>query len=65
MAGPYSNPAPPPKCPFCSNMLDPTRDILYRGIGIAMVIVYCGWCGAVLGGGVSASLHGTKTQRDP
>ncbi len=56
---------PTPTCPHCKHTLDPTTDILYRGLsfGSAMMIIYCGWCGAVLGGGPASSLHGSKGSR--
>jgi hypothetical protein len=59
--------SPQPFCPHCKHALDPKNDVLYQGISLGSVysIIYCGWCGAVLGGGPSSGMHllGTKTER--
>ena len=59
--------APQPFCPHCKHALTPSSDVLYQGIslGSKYCIIYCGWCGAVLGGGPSSEIHlfGNKTQR--
>lgn len=59
--------APRPFCPSCRHELTPSTDVLYQGISFGAIysILYCGWCGAVLGGGPSSGMHllGTKTQR--
>jgi phage FluMu protein Com len=45
--------APPPSCPTCKHQLNPQTDILWdhtpqtRFGGVT--VVYCGWCGTVLG----------------
>ena len=58
---------PQPFCPSCKHVLTPATDVLYQGIsfGAKYSIIYCGWCGAVLGGGPSSEIHflGTKTRR--
>jgi hypothetical protein len=58
---------PAPYCPACKHVLTPDTDVLYQGIsfGGKYSIIYCGWCGAVLGGGPSSEIHllGTKTRR--
>ena len=59
-------PAPRPMCPHCRNPLDPTRDVLWENTGSALsvrgvTIVYCGWCGAVLGSAPFQTL--TKSRR--
>lgn len=46
--------APSPICPLCKHTLDPKKDILWDNTGGSLAvkgigIVYCGWCGAVLG----------------
>lgn len=61
------NNEPQPFCPACKHELTPSTDVLYQGIsfGAKYSIIYCGWCGAVLGGGPSSEIHflGTKTRR--
>jgi hypothetical protein len=58
--------SPAPYCPFCKHTLDPATDVLYNTLsfGAGMIIIYCGWCGAVLGGGISGGKLFTKTSRE-
>jgi hypothetical protein len=46
--------APVPACPWCKHTIDPKTDILWDTTAqlklSGVTIVYCGWCGAVLGG---------------
>ena len=61
MKGPAS---PSPRCPFCSQVLDPDRDILWANAGGSFrgtAFMYCGRCGAVLGGAPDAK---TLTKKD-
>ncbi len=43
-----------PSCPWCKHPIDPKTDILWDNTGQLRVggvsILYCGWCGNVLGG---------------
>jgi hypothetical protein len=58
---------PTPFCPSCKHTLNPASDVLYQGISFGNIysIIYCGWCGVVLGGGPSTGIHflGKKTKR--
>ncbi len=54
-----------PKCPYCQNVVVPAKDLLYTNAGGSfkgMAVLYCGFCGAILGGS-SATLTLTKTRR--
>lgn len=57
--------SPGPSCPFCRAHLDPKTDLLWDNTGQLKVggvsIVYCGYCGAVLGGAPFTTF--TKRQR--
>jgi hypothetical protein len=58
--------APAPMCGFCKPSLDPSTDVLYQGLGLGSgrMILYGGWCGAVLGGGVPPGpIQGSKRER--
>ena len=59
--------SPAPFCPHCKHPIEPSTDVLYQGISFASIysVIYCGWCGAILGGGPSSSYHlmGTKKTR--
>lgn len=45
--------APTPFCPSCKHPIDPRTDILWDHTPMVamggVTIVYCGWCGAILG----------------
>lgn len=57
--------APLPFCPSCKHTLDPRTDVLWDHTPVmrlsGITIVYCGWCGAVLGSAPHQTL--TKTGR--
>jgi len=69
MAAPDSSltDSPTPYCPHCKHLIAPATDVLYEGISFGSIytILYCGWCGAILGGGPSNGVHllGTKRTR--
>jgi hypothetical protein len=64
---PLPTDSPEPFCPYCKHPITPATDVLYEGISIGSIysIIYCGWCGAILGGGPSSGIHllGTKRTR--
>ncbi len=47
-------PSPAPICPWCKRHLDPKKDVLWDNTGqlkvTGVTVIYCGFCGAVLGG---------------
>jgi hypothetical protein len=68
MAMPETQPSasPTPFCPFCRHPIEPSTDVLYDKVTAAGIydIIYCGWCGAILGGGPTYGMHlGTKKSR--
>jgi hypothetical protein len=55
-----ATPTPEPNCPSCHHVIDPKRDILYKGMGVlaGLSAAYCGWCGAILSVGPWTTLIG-------
>ncbi|HTT73499.1 MAG TPA: hypothetical protein VMG99_05050 [Thermoplasmata archaeon] len=56
---------PRPICPHCKQGLDPKTDILWENTASpislrGVTIVYCGWCGSVLGSTGYQSLSKTR-----
>ena len=56
-----------PICPYCRQTIDPKRDLFWENTGgqlsmKGVTIVYCGWCGAILG--TTNFQTFTKTRRE-
>lgn len=57
-----------PKCPSCGQTLDPSTDLLFDNAGVRAMgfkgtsFIYCGLCGAILGGAPDARTFTKKAR---